>query len=238
MKILEYIAIVFFDLIDKFFHQKRIIFTLKKNISQLDNFIDVGSHKGAYTDLVLNNFKPKKIFMFEPQDKIFDYLKKKYSENENIFLFNTALSNKNDSVNFYLNKHNLTSSLSNLDQNNSYLKLKAKLFGTTSEGMIVDTKTIQTQTLFSILEKENLEIIDLLKIDTEGHELQVLQGMEQRIKIVKYILIEFHNDEIYVSYDPKNLHEFLISNNFKLIKKFKFPFTTWEDRLYVNDNFN
>ena len=238
MKILEFIAIVFFDLIDKFFHQKRIIFTLKKNISQLDNFIDVGAHKGTYTDLVLNNFKTKRIFMFEPQDIIFDYLKQKYSENENIFLFNTALSNKNDSANFYLNKHNLTSSLSNLDQNNSYLKLKAKLFGTTSQGMIVDTKTIQTKTLFSILEKENLEIVDLLKIDTEGHELQVLQGMKQRIKIVKYILIEFHNDEIYVSYDPKNLHEFLISNNFKLMKKFKFPFTTWEDRLYVNDYFN
>lgn len=104
--------------------------------------------------------------------------------------------------------------------------------------MIVDIKTIQTKTLFTILEKENLEAIDLLKIDTEGHELQVLQGMSGKINMVKYMLIEFHNDEIYVSYDPKKLHKFLISNNFKLIKRFKFPFTTWEDRLYVNDNFN
>ena len=30
MKIFEIIAIVFFDLIDKFFHQRRIILTLKK----------------------------------------------------------------------------------------------------------------------------------------------------------------------------------------------------------------
>jgi FkbM family methyltransferase len=238
MKIFEIIAIVFFDLIDKFFHQRRIILTLKKNISQLNNFIDVGAHKGNYTDLILNNFKPKKILMFEPQDRIFNYLKKKYNENKNIYLFNTALSSKNESAKFNLNRHNLTSSLSNLDQNNSYIKLKAKLFGTTSQGMIVDIKTIQTKTLFTILEKENLEAIDLLKIDTEGHELQVLQGMSGKINMVKYMLIEFHNDEIYVSYDPKKLHKFLISNNFKLIKRFKFPFTTWEDRLYVNDNFN
>ena len=176
--------------------------------------------------------------MFEPQDRIFNYLKKKYNENKNIYLFNTALSSKNESAKFNLNRHNLTSSLSNLDQNNSYIKLKAKLFGTTSQGMIVDIKTIQTKTLFTILEKENLEAIDLLKIDTEGHELQVLQGMSGKINMVKYMLIEFHNDEIYVSYDPKKLHKFLISNNFKLIKRFKFPFTTWEDRLYVNDNFN
>ena len=72
MKILEYIAVIFFEYIDKFFHQQRIIKTLKKEVSQLNNFIDVGAHKGTYTDLVLNNFKPNKILMFEPQDEIYD----------------------------------------------------------------------------------------------------------------------------------------------------------------------
>ena len=42
------------------------------------------------------------------------------------------------------------------------------------------------------------------------------------------------DDEIYISYNPEFLHKFLVSHNFKLIKKFKFPFTTWEDRLYTN----
>ena len=234
MKILEYIAVIFFEYIDKFFHQQRIIKTLKKEVSQLNNFIDVGADKGTYTDLVLNNFKPNKILMFEPQDEIYDYLKKKYSYNQNIHVYKKALSNKNENAKFNFNRHNLTSSLSNLDPNNSYLKMKAKLFGTTSQGMIVDTKTIQTTTLFSVLEKENLETIDFLKVDTEGHELQVLQGMKEKIKTIKHLLVEFHNDEIYISYDPEFLHEYLISHNFKLIKKFKFPFTTWEDRLYTN----
>ena len=48
------------------------------------------------------------------------------------------------------------------------------------------------------------------------------------------MLIEFHNDKIYVSYDPKKLHNFLVQNGFELAKKFKFPFTTWEDRFYIN----
>ena len=238
MKILEKLAIIFFDYLDKFFHQRRIIKTLKKKVSNLNNFIDVGAYKGTYTDLILNNYKPKKILMFEPQEEIFSYLKKKYNVNKSIILFNKALSNENKSAKFNFNKHNLTSSLSSLDPNNSYLKLKAKLFGTTSKGMIIDIKTIQTTTLFSILEKENIEDIDFLKIDTEGHELEVLQGMKEKINRVKHMLVEFHIDEIYISYNPEFLHQFLISNNFELIKKFKFPFTTWEDRLYVNKSFN
>tara|TARA_B100001121_G_C18597454_1_gene577795 strand:- start:8 stop:724 length:717 start_codon:yes stop_codon:yes gene_type:complete len=238
MKILEKLAIIFFDYLDKFFHQRRIINTLKKEISNLNNFIDVGAYKGTYTDLILNNYKPKKILMFEPQEEIFSYLKKKYNVNKSIILFNKALSNENKSAKFNFNKHNLTSSLSSLDPNNSYLKLKAKLFGTTSKGMIIDIKTIQTTTLFSILEKENIEDIDFLKIDTEGHELEVLQGMKEKICKVKHVLVEFHIDEIYISYNPEFLHQYLISKNFELVKKFKFPFTTWEDRLYVNKSIN
>ncbi len=238
MKIFEKLAIIFFDYLDKFFHQKRIIKTLKKEVSNLNNFIDVGAYKGTYTDLILDSYKPQKILMFEPQEEIFKYLKIKYHDNKNITLFNKALSNKDKSAKFNFNKHNLTSSLSSLDPDNNYLKLKAKLFGTTSEGMIVDIKTIQTTTLFSILQKENIESIDFLKIDTEGHELEVLQGMKEKISKVKCMLVEFHIDEIYINYNPELLHQFLISNNFKLVKKFKFPFTTWEDRLYVNNSFN
>ena len=60
MKTLEKLAIIFFDYLDKFFHQRRIIKTLKKEVSNLNNFVDVGAYKGTYTDLILNNFKPKK----------------------------------------------------------------------------------------------------------------------------------------------------------------------------------
>ena len=77
MKFLEKIAILFFDLIDKFFHQKKILNQLKKNISNMDIYIDVGSHKGSYVDLIYKNFKLKKILMFEPQKNIYKFIKKK-----------------------------------------------------------------------------------------------------------------------------------------------------------------
>ncbi len=234
MKLLEIIAINFFNLIDKYLHQPKILKALKNLIEEINVYVDVGAHKGTYTDLVIKNFKTKKILMFEPQDKIYNFLKNKYKHHQSVLIINKALSEKKEYLNFNFNKHDLTSSLSTLDPNNSYLKLKAKLFSTDTKGMIEKKLKIETSTLFSVMEETNIEVIDLLKIDTEGHEFQVIKGIKDKIKNVKFILVEFHNDEIYVSYDPTKLHKFLISKNFKLINNFKFPFTTWEDRLYMN----
>ena len=100
--------------------------------------------------------------------------------------------------------------------------------------MIVNSYKVETVKLASIFKKEKLENIDLLKIDTEGHELEVLFGLEKKIKKVQIILIEFHNDKIYQKYDSKKIHKYLIKNNFVLKNKMKFPFTEWEDRIYIN----
>ena len=81
MKIFLKISIFFFDIIDKFIHQKRIIKFFKKRKIKIQTLIDVGSHKGLYTDLFIENYNIKKIMMFEPQIKIFKFLKKS-SRNE------------------------------------------------------------------------------------------------------------------------------------------------------------
>ncbi len=234
MKILKVIAIEFFNFIDKFIHQPKILKVLKQKTKNINIFVDVGAHKGTYTDLIINNFDIKKTVMLEPQENFFNFLKEKYSKNDRVTILNKAVSEKEENLDFYINKHDLTSSLSILDTNNRYLKLKSKLFGTDTRGMIEKKIKVKTTTLKSVMEEISLRSIDLLKIDTEGHEFQVVKGIAEKIKYIKLILVEFHNDEIYVSYNPNELHDLLIFNNFKLINKFKFPFTTWEDRLYIN----
>ena len=97
-----------------------------------------------------------------------------------ILLFLIKLYLKKEHLNFNFNKHDLTSSLSNLDPDNNYLKLKAKLFGTDTKGMIEKNRLLKHQ--FSTMEDLNLEHVDLLKIDTEGHEFQVIKGIKDKIK--------------------------------------------------------
>ena len=59
MKMFEIMAVKFFNFIDKFIHQIRILKILKKKVKFIEIYIDVGAHKGTYTDLVINNFKVK-----------------------------------------------------------------------------------------------------------------------------------------------------------------------------------
>jgi len=93
--------------------------------------------------------------------------------------------------------------------------------------------------LLDIIKKNKISKIDLLKIDTEGHELQVLKGIGSYLKKnVNIMLIEIHNSDIFLNYNSRKIHNYLIKNEFKLKKTFKFPFTTWEDRIYQNKNFN
>jgi len=234
MKLIKFIAIIFFDIIDKYMHQKRILRYLKINNNNIKTFFDVGAHNGTYTDLIRKNFNVKKIFMFEPQNNIYKFIKKKYTKDRRIKIFNFVVSNTVKKQKLNINLHDLTSSLTKLNKNNSYLNYKAKLFSSDLENIVDKVYEVKSLKLSKILKKKNITRVDFLKIDTEGHELQVLQGIGSHIKKVRYILIEFHIDDIYLNYNPKKIHQYLIKNNFILKETLKFPFTTWEDRFYLN----
>ena len=234
-RFLKIIAIFFFDKVDILFHQKKILSFLKKNKLNINFFIDVGSHKGTYTDLIINNFSVKKILMFEPQSNIYQYIKKKYNKKKFIKIFNRAASSDNSTKKIYINRHDLTSSLSLLKENNFYFKLKGRLFAEDkNRSLIKKIDKVKTIKIKQILKKVKFKKIDLMKIDTEGHEFEVLLGIGNYLKKVHYLLIEFHQDKIYFNYNPNKIHNYLIKNNFVFIKKFKFPFTEWEDRIYLN----
>ena len=85
--------------------------------------------------------------------------------------------------------------------------------------MIKKTYKIKTIKLSNFLNSKKINKIDLIKVDTEGHEYQVLKGLENKIKKINIILIEFHNDKIYEDYENKKIHKYLTSTGFKFSKK-------------------
>ena len=62
------------DFLDKNYHQKRINKTLSR--LNIKTIIDIGTHKGEFLDSMLSINKKFKIYCFEPQSKIFSFLKK------------------------------------------------------------------------------------------------------------------------------------------------------------------
>ena len=115
MVYLKKLAIFIFDLIDYYIHQKNIIKALKKESLKVEIFFDIGAHKGKYTDLLLKEYNIKKAYLFEPQVKMFNFINEKYKDNNSINVYNQGISNKTENVLFYINKHDLTSSIKKLN---------------------------------------------------------------------------------------------------------------------------
>jgi len=229
---MNYLIEKLINIIDRIYHQKKIFNQLKKlNISSV---IDVGAHKGEFLNYLLTIKSVKEIHAFEPQEEIFKMLYLSFEKNKKVFLNNEALSNTNSTREMYLNSLTSTSTFSEINKNSSWFKFKNLILNKkNSFQKIKKIKTIKLDDYFIV---RNINKIDLLKIDTEGHELNVLNGavtVFNKNKI-KYLLIEIHHSDMYNNYRSSEIYSFLKSKNFKLMKKFKYPFLKFEDQLYVN----
>ena len=223
------------DFVDKYYHMKDLSKYLKQFNFKDDSIIfDVGAHKGEYLDFFLRLNKNFKIFSFEPQKKIFESLKVKYNNQNNVYLNNLGLGEKKENLEMKINIKSSTSTFSKLNYSSNYLKFKSKILG---NKMFYKSEISPIQTIDNYMFENNLNKVDILKIDTMGFEYKVLSGAEKTLSKIKLILIEFRSHDLYIDYDSKQIHDFLIKNNFLLQKSFKFPFMNWEDRAYINESF-
>lgn len=216
-------------------HQKRISRFLQNR--SIKTIIDVGAHKGEFAQNALQIESVNKIIAFEPQKKIFSLLKEKFSDNDKVVLNNFALSEKVEKRIMKINKMTATSTL-NHEINKDSLYFKFKSFLLYQKNSIIDEEEINTTTFDAFFNGEIFNENTLLKIDTEGYEIQVLKGSEQKIREMKYILIENQFSKMYKNVNFKDCHDFLRKKNFKLLKKFRFPTLHYEDRVYINEHKN
>tara|TARA_B110000037_G_C17076492_1_gene488077 strand:+ start:688 stop:1407 length:720 start_codon:yes stop_codon:yes gene_type:complete len=224
------IILYLLDLIRNRIHQPKILNYLQK--LDLKNGFDIGAHEGETLEYFLKIKSMNKIYAFEPQVKIYKKLYKRFNSNNKIILNNLALSNKIEDKVFFINVLSSTSSFSVLDKNSLWLKIKNMILN--EKNSIKDSISLKTSTIDYYVNENNIDMIDLLKIDTEGHEYEVLMGAQKTINEnkIRYLLIELHYSKMYKNYSRIKIEEFLKNNNFTLLKSFKFPFHTFVDNLY------
>jgi len=228
---METIITFLIDFIDKYYHQKKIFNFLKDfNIKII---FDVGAHKGEFLKVIKKIKNYKKIYSFEPQKKIYKNLNILAVENK-IFCLNLALGKNNETKNLKINKKSSTSTFSEINNLSLWYKIKSFIVSGSNKSSFICEEQVDVITLDDFCNNHKISDIDLLKIDTEGHEKEVLEGASNLIKEkkIKYILLEFHLSKMYKNYCIEDLEKFLDNYNFKLLKKYKFPFLSFEDRIY------
>jgi FkbM family methyltransferase len=129
---------------------------------------DVGANIGDYSLAAAGVFAPAKhpvsIYAFEPSPTIYAELKKNTTATSTIQAYNFGLSGKDGSGTLFFNKdHSVTSSLHKGNLVNFGLSVDAE-------------EPITLKTLDTFCLEQNIQTINFLKLDVEGHELEVLKG--------------------------------------------------------------
>ena len=240
-------------LLNKFF-MNEVEKDILKYFRKRDKIIfDIGCFRGNFTKNFIKNESKLGIksifFLFDPNPTVKDYLKP-ILENEKIKYFNLALDNSNSQKKFYINNffEPSGSSLNTIFRDDKKWKNTRKIFMQIFQPLkkIKDFSEInvQTQTLDSFCLDKKIENIDVLKIDTEGNELNVLKGAKRLLSENKINLIYTEISETKKKFleKEKSIINFLNSYNFELKKKYQIrSFSVLSglratDNLFVNKN--
>ena len=123
---------------------------------------DVGANIGQTWEWVRANEPSSKIYCFEPVSGPFAELKKLVGNDSNTVLEHLALGEAKGQKTIRL-----------FDENSSLNSLKDDVMNNTGYSK---EEIVTIDTLDSYCKKNNISKIDFLKIDTEGYELNVLEG--------------------------------------------------------------
>lgn len=177
------------------------------------SFIQIGSNDGKQGDPLYNfisNSSCWKGVLVEPVGFLYDRLKNNYINRPDLNFEKSVISNTKKMTFYYLDesaKENLTdlpywySQLNSFDRNHIIRYLGKQIVP------FIREEYINSITLNDLMEKYNIKKLDMLHIDTEGHDYQILKQLDLEVLRPLMVLVEYRHLSFWETY--------------KLIMKFK-----------------
>jgi len=163
----------FIKLFDKFYSHKlnyNLLYLIERGI-KIDVIYDIGAFKGEWSYFLnKTSLKDKEFFLFEANEENKEYLKKL-----NFKYFIEVLSNKEKNVEFY----------SQVSTGDSYFIEQTSVYKNDSKPKLKKTNTID-----NVIKNNNLPLPNLIKIDTQGSELDILRGAKESVSNCSLIYLE------------------------------------------------
>jgi FkbM family methyltransferase len=166
-----------------------------------DTIIDVGANIGMFTMYLLTNLESPNVYAFEPVPDTFEALRRNIERypRANVHIYNTGLGASVDSSMAMTFFPNMTgNSTAYPDTKAAQREILSKAF-TSEELLLIYTGeeiTVPITTLSSFIRKNALDRIDLLKIDTEGCEVDILNSIEaDHWPLIQQLAMEVHDEK-------------------------------------------
>lgn len=133
--------------------------------------VDVGGYEGQWSSDIFAKYQCN-IHIFEPVKSFFEKIKERFNKNDKIKTYNIGLSNKNNKL-----------SISLLEDSSSLFKQDTK------------NEHIEIADASNFFKENNIEHMDLIKINIEGGEYDLLENLIETgyISKIKNIQVQFHD---------------------------------------------
>ena len=196
------------SLVDK---EYRRAFRNLRHLPRLEyrSVIDGGANRGSFTDAFLQLHRPERLVLVEAIPHLAEALRRKFAGKSGISVVSAALSDKDGTAQFEINRSDASSSLLPIDPRNSEWFSR--------DLRVARTIEVSTTTLPSLMEEQGLQTVDLLKLDLQGAERLVLMGGQAVLERVQVIYTEVFFEQLYAgAWLFLEMNEFLTGQGFKL----------------------
>jgi len=246
-----------YNLLDLIFmnnNEDEIFKNIKKKKKKV--IFDVGSFRGKFTEKILkidDNRISTKFYLFDPNPNGLNYIKKLKKKYKNVQYNCIGLDDKIKKKTFYLNRFFEASGSSfqtilKEDKLWNFSRRKVlDILNIFNKEKLKDYKEIKikTNTIDNFCAKKKIKKIDLLKIDTEGHEEFILKGTLRLLKNnnINVIYVEILSQKKNYKLKRKKICKFLKKFNFKFLCEYPIRSVSIlsnlrsSDLLFVNKNY-
>lgn len=167
--------------------------------------VDIGANLGQFVREVRSYGFKGFVYSIEPHLESYSNLVKLESKDDKLRTYRLLILERNGIHNLY--------SFSRSDLNSIYLPAKDDQF---QVGEKIDNEMIESRTLDSFLEAEVSQRESFVKIDTQGSELKVLEGLKSKIPCVRALQVETSIKSIYENPTSlKSTLEWIFDNGFQ-----------------------
>jgi len=156
----------------------------EKNVSKI---IDIGANKGQFAESIFKRNKHLRVVSFEPLPEAYKILAQKVAQNNHWESYNCAIGSDSSESTIYVSENSHSSSLLKINQNHLTAEKSAK---------VVKEETVSVKLLSDVIKSDVKETL-MLKIDTQGFELEVLKGSIDLFSKVELIIVELSFVQLY-----------------------------------------
>lgn len=151
---------------------------ITKHLKEGDVFIDIGSNTGLLSKKIYDTTNLNKMYLIEPVPYLVDECKRKFENCKNVEIHKVAFSNQNKEETMYVSHWNLGYN---------------KIFKNGMEIHPHDKLNVNCTTFSEWVSTNKIDRIDFVKIDAEGHDVEIVEGMFDWLNSIEdtpYILFE------------------------------------------------